>query len=138
MVYIPTKWSLGLKPTDFAIKMGAATGMGVGGSTHPTLFGDCFANLGFAGCLLGVFWALYATFFDKMIDSHDSYFVKILLFVLNAVAYCIMGRGSVYNGFWFVAFGVPLILISHKLIKNYENEKEFKKKINSNDDTLRL
>ena len=109
LVYLPTSWSFGLKPDDFAIAMGQAKGMVAGGSTHPTLFGDCYANLGIFGFLLGMFWAMYANITDIIIKKRKKMTVKILLFVLNAVAYVIIGRGSVYNSFWLVAYGVPLL-----------------------------
>lgn len=111
LVYLPTKWSLGIKPDDFAIAMGAAIGMVAGGSTHPTLFGDCFANAGMFGILLGSFWAVYATIIDRITLKRKKKIIYILMFVLNAVVYCIMGRGSVYNGFWFTAYGTPLLIV---------------------------
>lgn len=111
LVYIPTQWSLGLKPDDFAIAMGSAIGMVAGGSTHPTLFGDCFANLGFFGIFLGIFWAGYATIMDKITIGRKRARYKVLIYGLNAVVYCIMGRGSIYNGFWFAAYGIPFLLL---------------------------
>ena len=109
LVYIPTQFSLGLKPDDFAIAMGQAMGMATGGSTHPTLFGDCYANAGFFGILLGAFWAFYVSVIDKITFKRKSTEIKILVYILNAVVYTIIGRGSIYNGFWFVAYGMPLL-----------------------------
>lgn len=116
LVYLPTQWSFGLKPNDFAITMGSAIGMAAGGSTHPTLFGDCFANLGYFGFLLGAFWAIYVNIADKIIIKCKAFSTKILIFVLNAVVFVIIGRGSIYNGFWFIAYGVPLIIIIRFLL----------------------
>jgi hypothetical protein len=110
-VYIPTRWSLGLKPSDFAITMGAALGNAAGVSTHPTLFGDCYANLGIFGFLLGLFWGFYCNFTDWIISKQKSTTSMILVYTLNAVVFTIVGRGSVYNAFWFAAYGVPLIMI---------------------------
>ncbi len=110
-VYIPTRWSLGLKPDDFAIAMGHAYGMSAGGSTHPTLFGDCYANLDVFGVFLGAFWALYSTIVDRIVCKTKSMLSKILIYVLNAVVFVIIGRGSVYNAFWFAAYGVPFIIV---------------------------
>lgn len=118
LVYIPTSWSFGLKPNDFAISMGQAIGMGAGGSTHPTLFGDCFANLDVFGFLLGAFWAMYACIVDSIIVSRKSKTNQVLLYVLNAVVYVIIGRGSVYNGFWFVAYGMPLLIFIEWFMRN--------------------
>lgn len=111
LVFVPTQWSLGLKPPDFAQSMGTAIGMVAGGSTHPTLFGDCYANLGWFGVLLGIFWAIFASASDYIIITKKESFYLILLYALFSVGYVIMGRGSVYNGFVYVAYGVVIISI---------------------------
>ena len=123
LVFIPTQWSFGIKPPDFAISMGAAIGMVSGGSTHPTLFGDCYANLGWWGILLGSFWALFASFFDKIIYRQKDYINKVLLFNLYAVSFIIMGRGSVYNGFVIMAYGTMLLLGWKKILLLLGNRK---------------
>jgi hypothetical protein len=89
--------------------MGQAYGMQAGGSTHPTLFGDCYANAGIFGVLLGVFWAGYVTIADRITIKRKTTEIRILAYVLNAVVYTIIGRGSVYNGFWYVAYGIPAL-----------------------------
>lgn len=111
LVYVPTKFSVGLKPPDFALSMGAAVGMLEGGSMHPTLFGDCFANLGYAGVLLGILWAVLIHINDIIIDKMRCYQIKVLAFVLLATSYVIIGRGAVYNGFFAIAWGIPLLMI---------------------------
>lgn len=126
LVFIPTQWSFGFKPPDFAISMGAAIGMITGGSTHPTLFGDCFANLGWFGILLGAFWANFASFLDRIILKQKIYLNKVLLFNLYAVSFVIMGRGSVYNGFVPMAYGTVLLVIGCKaflMISNKRNRR---------------
>lgn len=111
LVYIPTQFSFGLKPDDFAIAMGQAIGMAPGGSTHPTLFGDCYANMGIFGILLGGFWAVYACVADRIVMFFSSDLYKILVYCLFSVTYVIIGRGSVYNSFFFVAYGLPALAL---------------------------
>lgn len=117
LVYIPTRFALGLKPDDFAQTMGAAIGMVVGGSTHPTLFGDCYANAGILGIFLGVFWAIYCSVTDKIIMSCKNQILKTMMYCLFAVTFVIIGRGSIYNSFFFVAWGGPALLIIVKFIE---------------------
>lgn len=120
LVYLPTRWSLGLKPPDFAISMGHAVGMLPGGSVHPTLFGDCFANFNYFGMLMGVFWA----YFVKLTDKIYIYFAKrnflfgACVYILMCCYYVIIGRGSVYNPFTFVAYGLPFVYLLQKFIFN--------------------
>jgi hypothetical protein len=117
LVYIPTRFSFGLKPADFAQTMGAATGMVVGGSTHPTLFGDCYANAGVFGIFLGIFWAIYCSIGDKIVMKCKNQALKALIYCLLAVTYVIIGRGSVYNSFFFVAYGLPVLWLIISILK---------------------
>lgn len=117
LVYVPTRFAFGLKPDDFAITMGSATGMAAGGSTHPTLFGDCYANAGFIGIFLGFFWAVYCSIADKIVIKCKNHTTKILVYCLFSVTFIIMGRGSVYNSFFFVAWGIPMLWIIIGILK---------------------
>lgn len=111
LVYIPTKFSLGLKPNDFAITMGSAVGMMEGGSTHPTLFGDCYANLGWVGVLLGGFWAFICSVCDYLIMKLKKYPYQICAFVMVSTCLVIVARGSAYNAFHLIAWGFPTLYI---------------------------
>ena|SRR5690554_5830628 len=110
---IPTRFSFGLKPTDFAHSMGSAVGMAKGGSVHPTLFGDVYANFGNLGFFMGIFWALFAYVGDRIIIKSPSSIKKSLLFMLYSSMYIIIARGSVYNGFFYIGWGVIFIYISN-------------------------
>ena len=111
LVYIPSQWSFGIKPSSFDIYMGQAIGMEAGGSMHPTLFGDCFGNLNWLGVLLGGFWAVFANFFDKMISKKKDSFHKILIYFMISYSYVVIGRGSVYNGFESTAWGILFLFL---------------------------
>jgi len=111
LVYLPSKLTFGIKPDDFAQTMGSAVGMGAGGSMHPTLFGDCYANLGWAGILLGMFWAAFCSISDRIIVRFNNISDKVCCYILVASCYVIIGRGSVYNSFFIMAWGIPLIWV---------------------------
>lgn len=114
-VLIPTRWSFGLKPPDFAISMGSAINSYIPGfSTHPTLFGDCYANLGMYGILLGVIWAVFVFFADKIINRKNK-IIQAILLITFATSYIIIGRGSVYNAFVWNVYGVILVGIIYML-----------------------
>lgn len=111
LVFIPTRFSFGLKPTDFAISMGSAWMMDYNNfafSTHPTFFGDVFANLGYLGILLGVLWAIIVYVLDRIADRNNIV-LKLTIFNLFASNYILIGRGSVYNSFTSMAYGVLII-----------------------------
>lgn len=117
MVLVPTQFSFGLKPPDFAISMGSAVRPGsIGYSTHPTLFGDCYANIGVLGIFLGIFWAIFVYYGDKIIDKQNIT-NKSCLIVLYAYSYIIIGRGSVYNPFVWGVYGVIFLIIINILSK---------------------
>ena len=119
LVYIPTQWSFGIKPPDFAQSMGAAIGMAIGGSTHPTLFGDCYANGGLFGVFLGVFWGIYVDLCDYLIRKQSNVTNYLLLYTLCSCAYVIQGRGSVYNAFVLIAWGLPLLFFIYFIFITY-------------------
>lgn len=97
---MPQRYSLGMKPEDFAISMGSAYANDFSNttfSTHPTLYGDCYANLWWYGILLGVFWAIFVLVIDRIADRRNPV-IKMSLMTLFGCMYVIVGRGSVYNG----------------------------------------
>lgn len=117
LIAIPTSLIPGIKPPDFAISMGSAWSMNpynTSYSMHPTLYGDCFANLWWFGILLGIFWAIFSFFIDKFIYKRNEV-VKMMLMVLFSTVFVIAGRGSVYNGF-FIAFVGTIIVLSINLV----------------------
>ena len=111
LVFIPSKLTFGLKPESFDLTMGRAIGMAEGGSTHPTLFGDCFGNLGWYGILLGIFWAEFCNIVDYIIERQPDDFFKVMIYFLATYAYVVMGRGSVYNGFQVLAWGILILYV---------------------------
>lgn len=118
LVYLPSQWSIGMKPQSFDLYMGQAMGMISGGSAHPTLFGDCFGNLYWFGILLGGFWAFLANFIDKLICFQKENFFKIMIFFLASYFFVVSGRGSVYNGFETFAWGVLFLYLFKKISPN--------------------
>ncbi len=139
LVYLPSQWSLGLKPQGFDLYMGQAVGMASGGSMHPTLFGDCFGNMWWFGIFLGGFWAWLANLNDDLISRKADVFSKIMIFFLSSYSFVVIGRGSVYNGFEVYAWGVLILLIMksalkktmHKRVK-IGNIKLYKDNVNDN------
>ena len=128
-MFIPTKYSFGLKPPDFAITMGSAwlgDFSNTRFSTHPTLYGDVFANFYWFGIILAIFWAIFALIIDRIIINN------CLLKQLNYISifgsmYVIIGRGSVYNGIFIgvlsaIIFNI-IYFVYHKMpsikLKNY-------------------
>jgi len=119
LVFLPSRWSFGIKPESFDLYMGNAVGMAAGGSMHPTLFGDCFGNLYWFGVLLGGFWAFFANRVDSLITSQKNKFFKIMIFFLAAYTFVVSGRGSVYNGFEKLAWGVVILFLFKIVWENF-------------------
>lgn len=117
LVYIPTRFSFGLKPSDFAETMALAVGGTSGGSIHPTLFGDCYANCGSLGFLLGLLWGTLVNLIDLLIGRMPDIDSKRLAYVTAAFAFVVIGRGAVYNGFINIAWGFPIIYVIYIIRK---------------------
>lgn len=113
---IPTFMSLGIKPQDFAMDMAMAydpinSTVGVN-SMHPTLYGDCYANLGWYGILLGVFWAFFTFIGDQLTITTSKNIIFISLIAAYSYTYTLIARGAVYNAVYNVFF----ILLSHSVL----------------------
>lgn len=118
LVLIPTALSFGLKPPDFAISMGTAYNPHLPGfSTHPTLFGDCFANFGFFGFFLGIFWALLISTIDYIVNSRKNQELKMALFLITSANFIVMARGSVYNAFFLLTWGSIFLFLLYAISK---------------------
>jgi len=132
MLPIPSSLSLGLKPQDFAMDMAMAydpinSTAGVN-SMHPTLYGDCYANLGWFGVCLGIFWACFAFAGDQLTKSTSNNILHISLFVAYSYAYTFIARGAIYNG----VYNVFYILLTHSIlfyIIQFTHSKKFKTSI---------
>lgn len=111
MTFIPTRFSLGLKPADFAQAMGSAIGMIPGGSMHPTLFGDAYANFGIWGIFAGAFWAGYVTLTDKIMEFLRNDICVFFAYTICAYAYVVEGRGAIYNGNVMMAYGLVVLMV---------------------------
>ncbi|MDM8160282.1 hypothetical protein QUH73_10695 [Labilibaculum sp. K2S] len=113
---IPSFMSLGIKPQDFAMDMAMAydpinSTAGVN-SMHPTLYGDCYANLGWFGVLLGIFWAFFVFVGDRLTISTSKNIIFISLFVAYSYTYTLIARGAIYNAVYNVFF----ILLTHCIL----------------------
>lgn len=116
------------KPRDFAMDMweawhGITT---TSGTMHPTLYGDAFANFGFAGILLGALFACIAKVADILTKS-NSELKKILYISILSTMYILIARGAIYNSiantFWSIVLVNIIILVVNFFIKKRENPK---------------
>lgn len=120
MFMIPSRLTGGLKPEDMCVVMGRAWKPGFSGiityTLTPTLFGDCYANLGFSGCLLGIFWAVMATISDSIANRKNE-IIRYMLWGLMAVEYIDIGRGSVYNPIchiWYCGLIIAVLYMARR------------------------
>lgn len=126
LVLLPTSWSLGLKPNDFAITMGKAVlPTAEGYSVHPTLFGDVYANFGFLGFLMGIFWGIFVLALDKIIIKSNR-LLRLPISLVCGIIYIIQARGSVYNAFSWLVYCILILIFIYITFKIIMNTKKFK------------
>ena len=121
MFMIPSSLTDGLKPEDMCVVMGRAWKPGFNGiinyTVTPTLFGDCYANFGFWGCLMGSVWALIGTLMDGIANRRNE-IVKLMLWGLMAIEFIDIGRGSVYNPIchiWYCGIIIALLYFMRRV-----------------------
>lgn len=116
LFWLPTSWSGGLKPDDFAIAMGKAWRPSSWGySMHPTLYGDCYANFGAYGVFMGAFWAVFVNVSDY-ITSKSSVMLQYICVMCFSCSYVIIGRGSVYNAFILLISGLLVLYMLNRVL----------------------
>ncbi|GEM_PF-759084 len=113
MMFVPTRFSFNMKPVDFAVSMGSAYLGNPNNTTfsmHPTFYGDCFANFGWAGIFLAVFWALATYAIDKIIHNNSD-MIRDMLMVSVCTCYVMIGRGSIYNSCVVIIISILIVII---------------------------
>ena len=128
LFFLPTQWSFGLKPDDFAETMGFAwdPSAGRGFSMHPTLYGDCFANMYYFGVFLAIFWALFVHFLDKLLDKRSIIYKQCGVVIVGS-AFIMIGRGSVYNPFVSIVYELLILYVISALCRRSYRKKDFKR-----------
>lgn len=101
------------KPRDFAIDMYREwfSYDNPLGTMHPTLFGDAFANFGFAGCITGLFYAGLFIVADETINNEKYKTVSLLKASLCCTMAILIGRGALYNAVINMLLGIIVIYL---------------------------
>jgi hypothetical protein len=111
LIAFPTSLTGGLKPPDFSYSMGSAwkgLPLNSGYSMHPTFYGDIFGNFSWGGIIFAVMWAVITLIVERLVKRKNLP-VSQLMTVLFGTVYVIVGRGSVYNGFFIGYTGTIII-----------------------------
>lgn len=130
LLYMPTGWFPDIKPADITYTLYAdafADGIfndsvyysklsflldaGQGGSIHPTLWGDVYANGGYFGILIGPVWL---GFILVLIERYLRKLSPVGIFMivpLTIVGYAMIARGNVVIGFGYLGYIIPMALV---------------------------
>jgi len=121
MLPIPSSVSFGLKPTDICITLGSFFGTNfnlnsvVSYTVTPTLFGDLYANFLWYGCIIGgLIWAFIVSLLDH-IALKMNYTKRIFVIMLISSAYINIARGSVYNPFCNILYGIAIQFLLYEI-----------------------
>lgn len=108
----PSALCLGLKPKDICLTLGLLFGGGntINYSVTPTLFGDCYANLGMVGIFLGIPWAIIIYILEKLC-ARKTCCLRVFFSVTVAWALINIGRGDVYNALAGIYYSIILYWI---------------------------
>jgi hypothetical protein len=113
LVGVPTGRSLGLKPRELTKDIADwiyPHRAGFGGTVHPLLYGESYANFGVLGGILGFFWAVMIGFLSRLIAGQVNS-IQILCLPVMATFCILLARGAVYSSFFFLVSGAIIILI---------------------------
>lgn len=95
------------KPRDFAIDMYKEWTHvdNPRGTMHPTLYGDTFANFGFAGCFMGLLYGLFIIFIDENIKRTQDPMIRVMKISMGCTMFVLLGRGAMYNAIFNFIIG---------------------------------
>lgn len=110
------------KPRDFAIDMYKEWTHvdNPRGTMHPTLYGDTFANFGFAGCFMGLLYGLFIIFIDENIKRTQDPMIRVMKISMGCTMFVLLGRGAMYNAIfnfiigWFVLEAIYWLFCSRR------------------------
>ena len=128
LMFLPTRWSFGLKPGDFAVTMANAL-LGVEqtrASAHPTFFGDSYANFNVFGVFTGALWAVIAHFLEKMIVRRKNYYVRCGMAMSICNMYIMVARGSVYNSVYRYVFSCIFLYVVYHVVGAFFGRKRIR------------
>lgn len=112
-IFLPSSLAT-FKPRDFAIDMYKEWFHfdNPRGTMHPTLYGDVFANFGYAGILMGSFYGIFVSFIDCILMQVKDPTIRCMKVSMICTMYILIGRGAVYNAiFNFIIGAVAIDLI---------------------------
>jgi hypothetical protein len=129
MLLIPPEYSMGLKPElldniAFRIFFAGNPLSDLDGATLPSLmFGDAFLHFGWAGILVGSFWALMVNFWSGL-SLRFPPLVRLLMVPPTAVGAIIAARGQVYNACAIIFGSFMLVMLYHLVARALSALKE--------------
>ena len=120
MFFLPAS-IFAFKPRDFAIDMYREWYHYdyAGGTMHPTLFGDVYANFGYAGVVMGAIYALILSIFDEVVASTRDSSMRVLKISLICTYMVLLGRGAVYNSTFNCIIGIAVVSLLEFAYKRY-------------------
>ena len=84
------------------------SGLDVGATIHPLIFGNAFTNFGWLGVILGGFWALMFHILNLYIMNRPLIH-RILILSMTGFIVMMIARGSVYNSLAVVFWGLLIL-----------------------------
>ena len=129
---IPSSVIPDIKPTDFTQTMYDYFydwDRGRGGTAHPLLFGDAWANFMWLGVFVGLFWGMLFGLLDRILNGIQASIRYMFMAPITTFMF-FLARGAVYSSVTFIYYG--FILITMTLFAYYVFKRLFNKGLHSN------
>lgn len=111
---IPSSLIPDLKPVDFTQTMYDYYydwDRGRGGTAHPLLFGDAWANFMWPGILVGLFWGMLFGLFDRLLNGVQESIRYMFMAPVTTFMF-FLARGAIYSSVTFIYYGFILIILT--------------------------
>ena len=109
----PTSLMGGIKPTEYTREIANLIypeRKGYGGTVHPLLYGESYANFGDLGIIVGALWGCVFALLGRWFRKQATWQQIVLLAPIAAFG-VFLARGAVYSSVVFLVYGVVFVLI---------------------------
>jgi hypothetical protein len=121
----PTSLMGGVKPTEYTKEIANLIypeRKGYGGTVHPLVYGESYANFHILGVAVGIFWGLVFAGLQRWYRSQAAWRAWVVLAPIAAFG-VFLARGAVYSSVVFLMYGVVTVALVLPLLRVFRTNR---------------
>ena len=125
----PTSMLQGIKPTEYTKDIANyiyPEREGYGGTVHPLIYGESYANFGIFSIFVGIFWGFVYGIMGVWYRKKSAY-MRIILLTPISIFGIFLARGAVYSSAIFLFYGILMMIVVVALFNKINKIRIFKR-----------